>query len=204
VLASFLTGVAAGYAIAIPVGAIAVLIVEIGIRRGFRTAAAAGAGAASADGLYASLAAIGGAAIAGILEPFARPLKIVAIGALLGIGLRGLVLQLRVPRSATGSPGIPGRARGTYARFLALTLLNPATVIYFAALILAVPNLGRGPAERAAFVAGAFLSSLSWQTTLAAVGAVAHHRLPPRFQTAISLFGNLVICGFAVLLARSL
>ena len=77
-------------------------------------------------------------------------------------------------------------------------------MIYFAALILAVPNLGHGPAQRAAFVTGAFLSSLSWQTTLAAVGAVAHHRLPPRFQIGISLLGNLVICGFAVILARTL
>ena len=203
-LTSFVAGAVAGYAIAIPVGAIAVLIVEIGIRRGFRTAAAAGAGAASADGLYAALAAAGGAAIAGVLEPLARPLKIIAIGALLGIGLRGLVMMLLGPRGVAGNAVLPVRLVGTYLRFLALTLLNPATVIYFAALILGLPNLGRGPGERAAFVAGAFLASLSWQTTLAGVGAVAHHRLPPRFQVAISLLGNLVIVGFAVLLARGL
>jgi len=204
VLASFVAGALAGYAIAIPVGAIAVLIVEIGIRRGFRTAAAAGAGAASADGLYAGLAAVGGAAIAGVLEPLARPLKVIAIGALLGIGLRGLILMLLGPRGVAGNAELPARPIATYLRFLALTLLNPATIIYFAALILALPNLGRGPGERAAFVAGAFLASLSWQTTLAGIGAVAHHRLPARFQVAISLLGNLVIVGFAILLARDL
>lgn len=203
-VASFLAGAIAGYAIAIPVGAIAVLIVETGIRRGFRTAAAAGAGAASADGLYAALAAAGGAAIAGLLEPLARPLRIVAIGALLGIGLRGLVMLLLGPRGVAGSAVMPARPIGTYLRFLALTLLNPATVIYFAALILGLPHLGRGPGERAAFVAGAFLASLSWQTTLAGVGAVAHHRLPPRFQLAISLLGNFVIIGFALVLAGEL
>jgi arginine exporter protein ArgO len=204
VLASFVGGAVAGYAIAIPVGAIAVLIVEIGIRRGFRTAAAAGAGAASADGVYAALAAAGGAAIAGALEPLARPLKVVAIGALLGIGLRGLVLMLLGPRGVAGNPELPARWVGTYLRFLGLTLLNPATIIYFAALILGLPNLGRGPGERVAFVAGAFLASLSWQTTLAGIGAVAHHRLPPRFQVAISLLGNLVIVGFAIVLAQGL
>ena len=203
-LTSFLAGVAAGYAIAIPVGAIAVLIVDMGIRRGFRSALAAGAGAASADGLYATLAAVGGAAMASLLEPLDRPLKIVAVGALLGIGLRGMVLLLPGARRTERPPAAPARAVGTYLRFLALTLLNPATVIYFAALILALPNLGHGPAERAAFVAGAFLSSLSWQTTLAAIGAVAHHRLPPRFQLAISLLGNVVICGFALVIARGL
>ena len=202
--ASFVAGAIAGYAIAIPVGAIAVLIVEIGIRRGFRTAAAAGAGAASADGIYAALAAVGGGALAVALEPLARPLKIVAIGALLGIGLRGLVLMLLGPRGVAGNAELPVRRGGTYLRFLALTLLNPATVIYFAALILGLPNLGRGPDERIAFVAGAFLASLSWQTTLAGVGAIAHHRLPPRFQVAISLLGNFVIIGFAVVLAQGL
>lgn len=202
--ASFIAGALAGYAIAIPVGAIAVLIVELGIRRGFRIAAAAGAGAAAADGLYATLAVIGGTAIAVILEPIERPLRIVAIGALLGIGLRGSVLMLLAQRGVAQPRLFPERPLGMFGRFLGLTLLNPATVIYFAALILAVPDLGSGPGERAAFVAGAFLASLSWQTTLAGIGAVAHRRLPARFQVTISLIGNFAICGFAVLLASGL
>lgn len=201
---SFVAGALAGWAIAIPVGAIAVLIVEIGIRRGFRVAAAAAAGAASADGLYAALAAVGGTALAAFLEPMERPLRIVAIGALLAIGIRGLLLLTVAPRAVPGSAAMPDRIGPTYLRFLGLTLLNPQTVIYFAALILALPDLGRGPADRAAFVAGAFLASLSWQLVLAGVSAVAHHRLPRRFQVGISVFGNVVICGFAVLLALDL
>jgi threonine/homoserine/homoserine lactone efflux protein len=202
--ASFAAGALAGYAIAIPVGAIAVLIVELGIRRGFRTAAAAGAGAATADFAYATIAVVGGVAVAAALEPFSRPLRVVAIGALLGIGLRGLIGILvgreRVPAAAALSTGIVP----TYARFVALTMLNPATVIYFAALILALPDLGDGAVERVAFVLGAFVASLSWQTVLAALGAVAHQRLPARFQVALSLVGNLAICGFAIALASSL
>ena len=232
-LTSFVAGALAGWAIAIPVGAIGVLIVELGIRRGFRVAAAAGAGAASADGIYATLAAVGGTALAAFLEPVERPLRIVAILALLAIGIRGL-LRVRAAAGSVPGCGIPGGGapRGgaagsalpwsgalesgpgsvppptgvvpTYLRFLGLTLLNPQTVIYFAALILALPAVGRGPGERGAFVAGAFLASLSWQTLLAGISAVAHHRLAPRFQVAVSLLGNLVICGFAVLLALDL
>ncbi|MCI0581500.1 MAG: LysE family transporter [Chloroflexi bacterium] len=201
---SFLAGALAGWAIAIPVGAIAVLIVEIGIRRGFRVAAAAGAGAASADGLYAALAAVGGTALAAVLAPLEGPLRAVAVGALLAVGVRGLVLVALGPRSVPGNAVLPARVAGTYLRFLGLTLLNPQTVVYFAALILALPDLGRGPVERAAFVAGAFLASLSWQLALAAVSAVAHHRLPAAFQVAISVLGNVLICGFAILLALDL
>lgn len=201
---SFVAGALAGWAIAIPVGAIAVLIVEIGIRRGFRVAAAAGAGAATADGLYATLAAVGGTALAAFLEPLEAPLRAVAIAALLAIGIRGLLLVTIGPRAVPGTAVMPVRVAGTYIRFLGLTLLNPQTVVYFAALILALPDLGRGPGERAAFVAGAFLASLSWQLSLAAVSAVAHHRLPPGFQLGISILGNALICGFAVLLALDL
>lgn len=201
---SFLAGALAGWAIAIPVGAIGVLIVEIGIRRGFRMAAAAGAGTASADGLYAALAAIGGTALAAFLEPLEGPLRVVAVGALLAIGIRGLLVVTIGPRAVPGSAVMPDRIAGTYLRFLGLTLLNPQTVVYFAALILALPDLGRGPGERAAFVAGAFLASLSWQLVLAAISAVAHHRLPPRFQVAVSVIGNVAICAFAVLIALDL
>ena len=201
---SFVAGALAGWAIAIPVGAIAVLIVEIGIRRGFRVAAAAGAGAASADGLYAILAAVGGTALAAFLEPLEAPLRVVAIGALLAIGIRGLLVVTIGPRAVPGSAVMPFGVAGTYVRFLGLTLLNPQTVVYFAALILALPDLGRGPGERAAFVAGAFLASLSWQLVLAAVSAIAHHRLAPGFQLGISILGNALILGFAVLLALDL
>jgi len=204
VATSFVAGALAGWAIAIPVGAIAVLIVELGIRRGFRTAAAAAAGAASADGLYAALAAVGGTALAAFLEPLEGPLRLVAIGALLAIGIRGLLLVTIGPRTVPGSATLPIRVIGTYLRFLGLTLLNPATVIYFAALILALPDLGRGPGERAAFVAGAFIASLSWQLALATVSAFAHRRLPPRFQIGVSILGNVLICGFAILLALDL
>jgi arginine exporter protein ArgO len=174
-------------------------------------AAAAGAGAATADGLYAALAMIGGTAIAALLEPWSRPLRIAAVFVLLAIGLRGLLRVARESRASRPDAGSPVAAppeRGallpTYARLLGLTILNPATVVYFAALILALPDLGGAAPARAAFVAGAFLASLSWQIVLAGVGAIAHHRLPPAFQVGISALGNLVIIGFAVVLAGAL
>lgn len=200
---SFVAGAFAGWAIAIPVGAIAILIVDLGIRRGFAAAAAAGAGAAAADGIYATLAVVGGATLAATIEPVAGPLRFAAIGALLAIGVRGLV---RLGRTAGGGPAgadQAGSIAGTFLRFLGLTLLNPATVIYFAALILALPDVGRAPGTRVAFAAGAFLASLSWQLVLAAFSAIAHHRLPPPFQLAVSFLGNLLIIGFAVALAVS-
>jgi threonine/homoserine/homoserine lactone efflux protein len=197
-VSSFLAGVVAGYAIAIPVGAIAVLIVELGVRRGFRIAAAAGAGAGTADGLYAALAALGGAALAGVIAPLEEPLRLVAGGVLLGIALRGFAALLLARDRSAARDETPRAARATYLRFVGLTLLNPMTVIYFAALMLGLPEIGDAPAERAAFVAGALGSSLSWQLLLAAVGAVGHRRLPPQFRIGVSLLGNAIIAVFAL------
>ena len=90
---AFLKGAVAGYGIAIPVGAIAVLIVEVGIRCGFRCAFFAGAGAATADFVYAGLAVAGGAALAGAVESVEQPLRTVSavvLAAIAVVGLRGI------------------------------------------------------------------------------------------------------------------
>jgi arginine exporter protein ArgO len=202
---SFIAGVIAGYGIAIPVGPVAVLIIELGVRRGLRTAAAAGLGAATADAAYAVLAVIAGAAIATVLEPLAPALKVVAVVVLGVIAARGFWLALYHARiGVPGNAALPVDAGRTYLRFLAITLLNPTTILYFAALILGRPELGAGPAERAAFIVGAALASASWQLFLAVLGALAHQRLPWRVQFGISLLGNAVVVAFAIVIARSI
>jgi len=202
-----LVGAAAGYAVAIPVGAIAVLVVETALRHGFRLGTTAAAGAATADGLYATLAALGGSAIAGAVAPWILPLRVAAVVILLVIAVRGLAAaRSAAPHSEAVSAA---RARGIgagalYLRFLGLTLLNPMTIVYFAALVLALPILEGGPLARPAFAVGAFSASLSWQLLLAAAGALAHRRLPPRFQSWLSVAGNVMIVGFALLIALDL
>ena len=97
-----------------------------------------------------------------------------------------------------------GSAGRTSAFFLGITLLNPVTVTYFAALILGLTATGGGAGEKAAFVAGAFLASLSWQTLLAAIGAFLHRRLPPAARTVVIVLGNGIILAFAAVFAIDL
>ena len=78
------------------------------------------------------------------------------------------------------------------------------TVTYFAALILGLTATGAGPTEKAAFVTGAFLASLSWQTLIAAVGAFLHRRLPPGLRAGVIVLGNAIILVFAVVIAADL
>jgi threonine/homoserine/homoserine lactone efflux protein len=213
-ITAFLAGVAAGLGIAIPVGAIAILIVETGLRRGFRLAAAAGAGAATVDGIYALVAAAFGSALAALLAPLETPLRVLAVVVLVAIALRGF-LGLRAASRPVAADGVQvppdveaaergGSALRTYGVFVAITLLNPVTVTYFAALILGLGSPGAGLAEKAAFVAGAFLASLAWQTLLAAFGAFLHRRLSPRIRAGVVVVGNGIVLAFAFVIGAAL
>jgi len=77
--------------------------------------------------------------------------------------------------SATGSAGglarAPSPARA-YARLAGLTVLNPATVVYFVALVVGL-RASSAPSAlgQAVFVAAAFAASASWQLLLACGGA---------------------------------
>ena len=78
------------------------------------------------------------------------------------------------------------------------------TVVYFAALILGLSSTGAGPLEKLAFVAGAGIASLSWQTLVAFAGSRLHHRLSTRARLATGLIGNLVVLALAGTIAISL
>jgi arginine exporter protein ArgO len=209
---AFVAGVVAGYGVAMPVGAIAVVIAGLSARTSLRVGAAAGLGAATADGVYALLAVLGGAALAELIAPVAVPLR--WAGAVVLIGLAGRTTWTALRRRSEGSGysispvpgpesvgnGDRGRPVGAgalraYVGILALTLLNPLTVVYFAALVLGRGGAGGGPW----FVTGAFLASASWQLLIAAGGALAGRLLIGlRARMVTALLSSAVIAVLAV------
>ena len=193
--AAFLAGVVAGYGVAVPVGAIGVLIAGLSARTSLRVGAAAGMGAATADGIYALLAAAGGAAIAGLIAPIATPLRWLAAAVLLGLAAITARSAFRRPGATrTNRPATPVRA---FLGLLGLTLLNPVTVVYFAALVLGRGGEGGG----AWFVVGAFLASASWQLLIAGGGSLVGRLLTgERGRIITALVSSAVIAVLAVLL----
>ena len=194
---AFLLGIAAGYAIAIPFGPIAILIVRTGVRQGLRAAAAAGAGTATADLIFATIAMLFGAAASAFLAPILPAARLVAGAALAVIALRGLLAAPQPMERETGTV----RAGNTYLLFLGLTMLNPPTVIYFVSLAIALPEVSADFASRATFAVAAFLASLSWQEVLAIVGAMLHGRLTPRLQRITAVVSSLIILALAARVA---
>lgn len=204
---ALIAGLLAGYGVAVPVGAIAVLIMGLGARTSFRVGAAAALGVATADGLYAAAAVLGGTALARVIAPAATPLRWVAIGVLVALAARTAVMAVRHhrdPAAVRSDAGLatPGRA---YLGLLGLTLLNPATVVYFAALVLgrqAAAGSQLGHAAEAVFVLAAFVASASWQLLLAGGGSLVGRVLTgPRGRLATALVSSAVIAVLAAGLA---
>lgn len=186
-------GLVAGYGIAIPVGAITVLIVETTLRKGFSAGLVAGSGAATVDFLFAALAAVTGSVLATFLEPYEDSVRILSSILLMGMGIFGMRRSLRlvVPTESANAESGYGKL---YLQFLILTALNPLTVIYFSALILG-GTLGDSNTilDRVLFVFGAGFASLSWQSFLAVVGALLRRGISPHVRLGLSLVGNLVV-----------
>jgi arginine exporter protein ArgO len=164
-----------------------------------RVGAAAALGVATADGLYALAAVLGGAALARLIEPVATPMKWAAAVVLVAIAVRTAVLALR-RRKSTVDERPPPTAGRAYLGLLGLTVLSPPTIIYFAALVVArqaevAPDLVSGMV----FVAAAFLASASWQLLLAGSGSLVGRVLSgPRGRLATALVSSVVITVMAV------
>ncbi|MEV0096311.1 LysE family transporter [Streptomyces sp. NPDC050738] len=189
-------GLLAGYGIALPVGAVGAYLVGLTARTGWRTGACAALGVATADGVYALVATVGGSSIAPVLAPAMGTLKWVSALVLVVLAVRGGAValgQYRRRQSPTGSGGAPLGPGRAYLGLLGMTLLNPVTVVYFAALVLGSQNTaGTGAVGGGVFVLAAFAASASWQLLLAGGGALLGRVLTSRrgrFVTALASSG---------------
>ena len=204
-LAGLLAGLVAGLGVALPLGAIGVLLVQEGLARGWTAAAAGATGVALVDLAYAATAVGFGTAVSGALAGHERVVHMAGAAVLVAVAARGL-WGLRAPGPAAAARGRvapeastvrPGSVLG---RFVLLTAVNPLTAVYFVVLSVGLGSRLAGPGDRTAFVAGVFLGSWAWQLVLAGVGALAGARLPGWARTATGLTGYLVVLGYAVAL----
>ncbi|MEU8572979.1 LysE family transporter [Streptomyces asoensis] len=204
--AALVAGLVAGYGIAVPVGAVATYLVSLTARTSLRTGVCAALGVALADGLYALIATVGGSAVAALLRPVLTPLRLASALVLLVLAARGAVAavrQYRAHRLSTRSvptPPSPGRA---FLLLFGITLLNPTTVIYFAALVLGSDTTRSvRPLEQGVFVLAAFLASASWQVLVAGGGALLGRALTGhRGRLVTALVSSAVMTALAVRMA---
>ncbi|MEU0676431.1 LysE family transporter [Streptomyces sp. NPDC006172] len=204
--AALVAGLVAGYGIAVPVGAVGTYLVSLTARSSLRTGVCAALGVAAADGVYALLATVGGSTVAVALRPVMTPLRwasAVVLLALAAWSAAAAVRRYRAHRLAVRSDPPPPSPARAFLSLLGITLLNPTTVVYFAALV-----LGSGaedalrPLEQGVFVLAAFAASASWQVLLAAGGALLGRALTGRrgrLATALASSGVMTVLAVRML-----
>ncbi|MFJ9681670.1 LysE family transporter [Streptomyces sp. NPDC101194] len=203
VIAVLVAGLLAGYGIAVPVGAVGTYLVGLTARTSLRTGVCAALGVATADGLYALVAVVGGSSLTHVLTPAMSPLRWVSALVLIALAVRGAaaaIVRYRGRRAAAGIGADPVGPARSYVMLLGMTMMNPATVIYFAALVLGSRTTADADhLERAVFVLAAFAASASWQLFLAGGGALLGRVVTSsRGQLVTAVVSSVLITALAV------
>lgn len=195
-LTAFGSGLAAGLGVAVPLGAIGVLLIQEGVTRGLRRGAPAAIAVGVVDTVYCAGAVLAGAVAAPVIASWGNWPAVVGGVALIVIAVLGI---RRALRSRTPDGGVaeapPGSGWRRFALFLGLTAINPATLVYFAAITLGLASLLRSPAWAVLFVAGTGLASVAWQLLLVAAGGLLRRRTSPRVRLVTALVGNAVVAA---------
>lgn len=202
----FIFGLTAGIALAIPVGPMALLLIDTTLRHGLRVGAAGALAMASVDATYAVVVFLAGSAVAGILGTYGIWFSLVGSAILLGLGAQTIYKALslrRASESSSQSQTEATTAGKTYLKFAAATVVNPPTALYFLAITPSLVGLtGSGPVSATlAFASGVFIGSVVWQQALALTGAAIRGITTPRVRTWLSLLGGAMIIALAVVLA---
>jgi arginine exporter protein ArgO len=202
-ISDFIAGSVAGLAVAMPIGAVGSYLVGLGARERISVAAAAALGVASVDGGYAVIAVLGGAGLQLVLSEVSGWLAWIAASVLVAVSIRTVVVAVRRYRSNSDALGrqsdlTPARA---YLNLVALTAVNPATLMTFAAVA-----VGRSASEGGStlpvvvvFAIGAFAASAIWQLLLTGGGNLLGRLfIGRRGQLGVSACSALIMLGLAV------
>lgn len=183
-------GVATGLPMLVVVGPIALLLVDVGVRRGLRAGSPAALGVALGDVVLAVVVAVAGTALGSRLAPVADQLRIgaavivaaIAVHAVLSVRRAGASdpdgSERSVPMLApAGGPGVSSSERGTgrlLGGFAALTLANPLTLLVYTGVVVG----GGAGVGTAGWVTGMGLASLAVHHGWIGVGHVVGSALP--------------------------
>ncbi|MET0353601.1 MAG: LysE family transporter [Plantibacter flavus] len=200
-LVALLTGSVAGLALAAPLGAIGLLLLQEGITRGLRRGLPAAAAVATVDVAYCTVAVAAGALAAPIVNGWSPWPQLLGGVAVVALGVHGLLQGLRAKPSAGERPaGRSGPSRQRYLLFLGLTAINPATLVYFAAILTGLTEFTESGSTAVAFIVGVGLASFGWQALLVALGARLRRRTGPAFRKRSAIVGNGLVVVFGVAL----
>lgn len=189
-------GIVLGFGISMPVGPMGILCIQRALKQGWRAGILTGLGAATADMLYAILAAFGLHFVAEFLTRHGHMLRIVGGTLLVLFGIR-IFYTADAQKKEKNSQG--ASLYGLYSSAFLLTFTNPVTVFMFTALFagLGVNDPHVTNLEAGQLVGGVFLGSFMWYITLSSIVSILHGRVE-RFLPWINRIAAVALMIFGV------
>lgn len=189
-----LRGLILGVSIAAPVGPIGLLCIKRTLVNGRVQGLVSGLGAATADGIYGLLGALGITVVINALTGAQFWLRLIGGLFLLYLGIRTLR-----ERPAEREASVTARTGllGAYASTLALTLSNPMTILSFAAMFAGMGALA-ATGDALLLVLGVFAGSALWWLGLSTVVSLLRTRMNTAQMRWLNIASGLIIIAFAV------
>ncbi|MHC4757806.1 MAG: LysE family translocator [Planctomycetota bacterium] len=192
----FFKGLVIGFLIAVPVGPIGVLCIHRSLTKGNIHGLISGFGAAAADSIYGAIAAFGVTFVSEFLITQQFWFRIIGSVFLCGLGIRTLLLKTVKEAGINKSLGFAGNFGSTFL----LTLMNPLTVLAFAAVFagLGITTSDRGFAGL--LIAGVFTGSAIWWTILSSIAGIFHEKVSHSNLIWLNRISGTIIILFGLLI----
>ncbi|MCX5774508.1 MAG: LysE family translocator [Fusobacteria bacterium] len=185
-------GIILGFAIAAPVGPMAMLCINRTLSGKFRNGMFTGLGIATADMCYAAVAAYGLSAILSFLI-FIKP-ALMGIG---GIFLIYLAIKSFTKKAELSQAKLAGESHKEYLSAFLLTLTNPMTILTFIAIFAGIG--GESSYLFALFLAlGIFLGSTIWWVILILCVVSIKHMVGIKFLKWVNVGSGTILLLFGL------
>jgi threonine/homoserine/homoserine lactone efflux protein len=197
-----LKGLIIGLSIAVPVGPIGILCIRRTLTQGRLVGFLSGLGAATADAFYGAVAGFGLTFLCNFLAGQQTGLRLIGGVILCYLGIRTF-LSKPVEQGASVEES---SLWGAYLSTFFLTLTNPMTILFFAAVFagLGVGNAGDHYVSAGILVIGVFTGSGLWWLVLSGFTGLLRGLFNPKRLRWLNRISGLIIIGFGLFAFLSL
>lgn len=178
-----------------------VLVIRRTLAQGRTAGLITGLGVASADAIYAVIAAFGITFLSNLLISAQPVIRLVGGAFLLYLGVK--TFRARPAADAANTRG--ATLIGAYGSALALTLTNPSTILLFAGIFAGAGLATSSDITCAALlVAGVFTGSALWWVILTTSVSLLRSRFTPAVMVWVNRASGVIIAVFGVLALASI
>lgn len=198
------SGIVMGLIAAVPVGPVNLLCIRRTFAHGPLNGFVSGLGAALGDGVFAAVMGLGLTWVAQLIEGYAIIIELTGGALMVFFGSRTFMAPV-VPRVEDGTVSGNSTLAGAIFSTFALTVTNPATLVFFTGMFAGLGGLAGGPGsyvDASFVVAGVVIGSTSWWLVLTTIIGLFHTRIDDRTIGLINRISGLLVAlfGLAVLI----